>query len=104
MIIYIYSDRSHTRMWPAQRYQVLFCPVQRGIQKSIIDWETAKQYSLEVMQFFGARTVWTQLRNIIALDEELQENPANETDAAQPLNAPSTSQLDECPNEIEYEK
>lgn len=56
------------------------------------------------MAFFGARTVRAQMKNIIGLDEELQENAASETDTTMPLNAPSISQLDACPNEIEFEK
>lgn len=74
----------------------------------IIDWETAKTYSVQVMEFFGSRTVWTQMKNIIDSDlyndqenavQQTATNTANTTDAT-----PSTSQLDSCINEIEFEK
>lgn len=78
-------------------------------ENEIIDWETAKQYSIEVMEYFGSRTVWTQMRNIIDPDlcDDLQENADQEEASDERLDMPSTSQLrelDECPNDIVYEK
>lgn len=77
----------------------------------IIDWEMAKQYSNEFMEFFGSRTVWTEMKNIIVPDmyDNLQESSDEEIQADVRLNRPSTSQpsssqLDTCPNEIEFEK
>lgn len=75
-------------------------------KNEIIDWETAKQYSIQVMEYFGSRTIWTQMKNIIdpELHEDFEENTEQETDIIKHANRPSTSQLDDCPNEIEFEK
>lgn len=75
----------------------------------IIDWDAAKQYSDEVMEFFGSRTVWTKMSNIIDPDvcDDLGENDEQETETDEHLSRPSTSQLhqlDNCPNEINFEK
>ncbi|XP_055306661.1 chromobox protein homolog 1-like [Sitodiplosis mosellana] len=76
-------------------------------KNEIIDWESAKQYSVAVMEFFGARSIWTEVKNIIdpEMCEGFQENATRETvnDERDP-NEPSTSQLDACPNEIEFDK
>lgn len=75
-------------------------------KNEIIDWETAKGYAVQVMEFFGARTVWTNMNNIIdpeALDE-FQVNAGQERGIGATENTPSTSQLDNCPNDIEFAK
>lgn len=74
-------------------------------RNEIIHWETAKEYSVEVMEFFGSRTVWTDIHNIIDpdVDDDIQEEEQAEDD--QSMNRPSTSQqLDSFPNEIEFEE
>lgn len=81
----------------------------RGQDKTeMINWEAAKQYSVDVMEFFGSRAVWTDLRNIVNpdVDDDSEDDAAEET-ADGNVNRPSTSQiaqLDEYPNEIEFEK
>lgn len=83
----------------------------KGEEKNeIIDWECAKQYAVSVMEFFGARSIWAEVQNII--DPEMCEGfPENSTRRnlanVQDRNEPSTSstnQLDSCPNEIQFER
>lgn len=72
-------------------------------QNSIIDWETAKNYSLDVMEFFGSRLVWSSIDSAIdpemgiVFQDEDAEGVANER--------PSTSgtQKPTPPNNIEYD-
>lgn len=57
------------------------------------------------MEFFGSRTVWTELNNIVDPDvnDDSAENAADDTGDE---HRPSTSQLEQlqkCPNDIEYE-
>lgn len=86
----------------------------------IIDWPTAKEYPNDFMEFFASRTIWTDMHNIV--DPEMfegansqQQNSdsddempttsqqSNEANARNRL-AALTSQLDACPNEIEFDK
>lgn len=71
-------------------------------KNEIIDWETAKNYSTDVMEFFGSRTIWTDMNHI--MDPELDVH--EDEDATNEESVPSTSQqIEDCPpNEIEYEK
>lgn len=76
-------------------------------KNEIIDWESAKEYAVSVMEFFGARTIWTEVKNIIdpEMCEGFQENITRESLAdKRDENEPSTSLLDSCPNEIQFEK
>lgn len=85
----------------------------RGEDKNqIIDWESAKEHAIDIMEFFGSRTIWTEMKNIMDPDmndeftDDAGEN-ASENAGADQNARPSTSQLDQldnCPNEIEYEK
>lgn len=82
----------------------------KGQEKyEIVDWESAKQYSVDIMEFFGSRTVWTEMQNIIDPDvlDDFEEDAERETEVDEHVNRPSTSnfhQLDACPNEIEFDK
>lgn len=73
----------------------------------IIDWETAKRYSLEVMDYFGSRLAWSPLENIVDSDEMNvdigDEQPQIEEEGSN-SNPILTGQLDNIPNEIEYSK
>lgn len=79
-------------------------------QNEIIDWETAKEHAIEVMEFFGSRTIWTDVNNIIDPEICLDENSGHEMPSTSQRtrqrteNMPSTSQLDACPNEIQFKK
>lgn len=75
-------------------------------KNEIIDWETAKQYSADVMEFFGSRTVWTEMQHIIDPDVHGELPDLERMGPVEDANRPSTSQLsqlDENPNEIEYD-
>lgn len=82
----------------------------KGDRKNdIIDWETAKRYSLEVMEYFGSRLVWSALDNIIGDDElaDVGENPGTDrtqSDHSVDASFNHISGLDNLPNEIEYSK
>lgn len=73
-------------------------------QNEIIDWEAAKKYSVEVMEYFGSRLVWAPIENVIDpergdnLNENADENQ-NENDTE---NMTFTSKSNNLPNEIEY--
>lgn len=78
-----------------------------GTENEVIDWETAKLYSLQVMEFFGSRLVWAPLQ----VDPEQDQNESSQREANQidPIpstsrldTAPSTSRLDNAPNKIDY--
>lgn len=64
-----------------------------GKNSEIVDWETAKQYSVDVMEFFGSRLVWKSMDEILDpehgdnLNPEHDDNVQNQPD----LNEPSTS-------------
>lgn len=78
-------------------------------KNEIIDWETAKEYSIDIMEFFASRTVWTEMRNIIDPDinDELPENEEYDGEAAGNMSTPSTSQmntLNSSLHDIEFEK
>lgn len=81
---------------------------QNDDKNQILDWESAKEYAVDIMEFFGSRTVWTEMRNIINPDEN-DDFPGNsdDDDEADDNARPSTSQinqLDALPNDIEYEE
>lgn len=64
-----------------------------GKNSEIVDWETAKQYSVDVMEFFGSRLVWKSMDEILDpehgdnLNPEHDDNVQNQPDP----NEPSTS-------------
>lgn len=80
-------------------------------ETEIIDWETAKQYSIDVMEFFGSRIVWSEMQNIIDPDMHGDLQDTAEQDVAdEHAIMPSTSresqlrQLDELSNELEFDE
>lgn len=66
------------------------------------------------MEFFGARTIWIDMKTIIdpemCMDENSGQSHLHEMPSTsqgtneQNQSMPSTSQLDTCPNEIEFKK
>ena len=70
-------------------------------KNEIIDWETAKQYSIEVMEFFGSRAIWTHNIADVIVDD-VADAVADPSETTENVNRASTSQLDECPNEIQF--
>lgn len=81
-------------------------------QNEMIDWETAKQYSLDVMEFFGSRLVWKSIDTIVdpENDDNLYESNEPTFDQEEDQNMPSTSQnnrftrqINPLPNDIEYD-
>lgn len=71
----------------------------------IIDWEAAKPYSAQVMEYFGSRLVWRAIDNILDSDHD-DDQPVIETrnqNISEDANRASTSRLDDAPNNIEYE-
>lgn len=81
-----------------------------GTENEVIDWEIAKLYSLQVMEFFGSRLVWAPLQVDPEQDQnDLSQREANSIDSINSIpstsrldNAPSTSRLDNAPNKIDY--
>lgn len=76
-------------------------------ENQIIDWETAKQYSVKVMEYFGARLVWSPIGTIIDPERDEDDliddrNENNENTEQNPNDQPSTSQPHNIPNEMEY--
>ncbi|XP_031639972.1 chromobox protein homolog 1-like [Contarinia nasturtii] len=92
-------------------------------ENELIDWDTAKQYSLDVMEYFGSRLVWNSVENLIDPDVDdhlMDENevpPSSHTNNSQ-LNlqtdiakegtsgeASTSGQSNNTfpPNDIEYE-
>lgn len=76
----------------------------RGEQQSqIIDWDTAKLHSLEVMEFFGSRLVWGPIDRII--DPEIVDEFNDHTDdqpSTSGINNQNQTSTSVDPNEIEY--
>lgn len=72
-------------------------------ENKIIDWEKAKQYSLEVMEFFGRRLVWSSIENIIDPENVDEFNEDTDNEQNKDVQIPPTTQKNNPPNEIEYE-
>lgn len=75
-------------------------------QNELIDWEAAKAYSLQVMEYFGSRLVWSSIENII--DPENDDNVDYDDDLdddhdKQMASTSEQSRQNPLPNEIEYE-
>lgn len=72
-------------------------------QNEIIDWNAAKEFAVQVMEFFGSRLKWSSLDNII--DDSVVESVPNDQHQIDERNrdiAPSTSLLDNPIHNIEY--
>lgn len=74
-----------------------------GTQNEFIDWEAAKEYSLDVMEYFATRLVWNRVEDLneegaVGLDQ--QDNDGAPTANA---GASSRSSAPPPPNDIEYE-
>lgn len=84
-------------------------------QNELLDWESAKEYSLQVMQYFGSRLVWDPVRNIIDpesdgnLIEQLDQNEAQSNTVPldeQPSTSTANTSRSDYPaalNDIEYD-
>lgn len=75
-------------------------------QNELIDWDTAKKYSQQVMEYFGSRLVWTSVENVIDPENDYidQQNDADdERSNRNSSNQPSTSTAHNPPNDIEYD-
>lgn len=78
-------------------------------QNEFIDWDNAKQYSVDVMEYFGSRLVWNSIETII--DPENDDNLSNldhdenniDADRNQKEEPSTSSQKNQLPNEIEYD-
>lgn len=70
-------------------------------QNAIIDWETAKQYSLEVMEFFGSRLIWSSIDDVV--DPEMGNDFNKDDEGANDEPSTSGTQKPIPPNEIEYD-
>ncbi|XP_055308972.1 chromobox protein homolog hpl-1-like [Sitodiplosis mosellana] len=77
---------------------------QRERQNEIIDWEAAKNFSVEVMEFFGSRLVWKSLDEMLDPETVDDNTGTNENDQPSTSNS-STRQptITPPPNEIEYD-
>ncbi|XP_031624988.1 chromobox protein homolog 1-like [Contarinia nasturtii] len=71
-------------------------------ENRLIDWETAKKYSTNVMEYFGSRLAWTSVENIIDphVDDEVDHDDESFQLPSKSKTMPSTSN---APNDIEYE-
>lgn len=73
----------------------------------IIDWDTAKNYSIDVMEFLASRSVWPPITNASTDSDGASDDGETESSQVQNLGESSTShlkQLNSAPNEIEFEK
>lgn len=70
-------------------------------QNEVIDWDAAKNYSVQVMEFFGSRLKWASMDNIDDSDNEMQDDQQTENDEAN-LNNTSNNLLDNAPNDIQF--
>lgn len=79
-------------------------------ENEVIDWSTAKKYSLQVMEYSGSRLVWNPIRDIIdsntddslndQQDDDARSIPGPSSQSSTSNNRPPPSRL---PNDIEYE-
>lgn len=75
-------------------------------QNELIDWDTAKKYSQQIMEYFVSRLVWTSVENVIDPENDFidQQNDADdERSNRNSPNLPSTSTAHNPPNDIEYD-
>lgn len=79
------------------------------MENEIIDWENAKKYSLQVMEYFGSRLVWNQMQDIIDpnTDVHLTDQQVGDDDSEPIASTSSHSSVANKPppppNDIEYE-
>lgn len=75
-------------------------------QNELIDWETAKEYSLQVMEYFGSRLVWDSVQDIINPEDDGDLIDQQDDDDEERPNASvsSSSAAPNPPNDIEYEQ
>lgn len=75
-------------------------------QNEIIDWNAAKEYAVQVMEFFGSRLKWSSLDNVVdeTVEEvepdgqqEIPDNVRNESADDRPANL-----LDNPIHDVEY--
>lgn len=98
--------------------QVFGCGQRNGIKffliqfkgenvKRIIDWETAKAYFVDIMEYFGSRLAWPPMHELIdpnddnedySSDDAVDEPRKNITEAR-----PGTS-ASHAPNDIEWKE
>lgn len=73
----------------------------------MIDWETAKNYAVEVMEYFGSRLVWKGIDEVVGpntddhvadLTVDQSEIPSTSSRSSIASKAPPPA----VPNEIEY--
>lgn len=72
-------------------------------ENDLIDWEAAKEYSLQVMEYFGSRLVWTSVHDIIdpeCLADQQEAGEPNEAQAS--TSTAATLPPSNPPNDIEY--
>lgn len=74
-------------------------------ENEIIDWDTAKKFSLQVMEYFGSKLVWNPIQDIEDAETGLTDQNSNadpiastSSQSSAPNKAPRPP-----PNDIEYE-
>lgn len=71
-------------------------------EKTFIDWDTAKSYSEDVMEYLGRRMVWMPIPEVIGGNNDIipSDSDSDEEDAS-----PNQNRIDEldAPNDIEYD-
>lgn len=70
-------------------------------ENEIVDWDSAEEFAVQVMEFFGSRLKWTSLDNIVDdTEDDLNDQQQNNDNMPNP---PGTSSLLDNPiNDIEF--
>lgn len=75
-----------------------------SLENEVIVWNAAKEYAVQVMEFFGSRLKWSPLENIVddAVDEQDSDDHQHQAvDEEHNLNA-SANLLDNPINQIHF--
>lgn len=76
-------------------------------EKTFIDWDTAKNYSVDVMEYFGSRLVWQPRYELMNSDDDQTPSDADSeasSDHERNGNQNPIEELENAPNDIEYDQ
>lgn len=74
-------------------------------ENEIIDWDTAKKYSLQVMEYFGSKLVWNPIQDIEDPETDSNDQSSNTDPVASTSSQSSAANRASRPppNDIEYD-
>lgn len=105
-IVYFFSTEIDHIIGCGQRLGMKYFLVRfKGAQENeIIDWNAAKEFAVQVMEFFGSRLKWSSLDEIVDEDVDVDSasNQQRTDDSERNRNVASTSLLDDPINEIQF--